>query len=141
MALDSVMYTTEVTVTGGREGAALSADGRLNLKLTAPTAQSGDGTNPEQLFAAGYGACFLSALSLVAKRNKTPLGPDAALTASVSLGKIGEDFALAVVLDLRLPGMEKAQAESLAALAHQVCPYSRATRNNIEVQLKVTVDY
>lgn len=140
MALDSVMYATEVTVTGGREGAALSADGRLNLQLTAPTAQGGEGTNPEQLFAAGYGACFLSALSLVAKRNKTPLGPDATLTASVSLGKIGEDFALAVVLDVRLPGMEKAQAESLVALAHQVCPYSRATRNNIEVQLKVAID-
>ena len=143
MTLDKVMYTTEVTVTGGREGSAASADGRLNLKLDKPKelgGAGGEGTNPEQLFAAGYAACFLSALQLVSGKKKIALSHEAAIRAEVSLGQSGQALALAVTLNVRLPGMDKAVADELVGLAHQTCPYSNATRNNIVVTLAVSVD-
>ena len=112
------------------------------MKLAPPKemgGKGGNGANPEQLFAAGYSACFLSALKLVAGKKKIAVSDDAALTAEVSIGPVGEGFGLAVKLTAHLPGMDKAQAEDLAAQAHKVCPYSNATRNNIDVQLAVTV--
>ena len=140
MALSKIMYTTKVTVTGGRDGEAVSQDGHLNVKLGMPQELGGKGgevTNPEQLFGAGYAACFLSALNLVAGKKKVSLGPDAAITADVSLGQAGEGLGLAVTLEIRLPGMDKAQAEELVELAHKTCPYSNATRGNIDVTLVV----
>lgn len=142
MALDKVMYSTTVTVKGGREGEAASADGLLKLKLSKPKelgGPGGTGTNPEQLFGAGYAACFLSALELVSGKKKIALSREASIVADVSLGMNGQALGLAVTLNVRLPGMDKAQADELVALAHQTCPYSNATRNNIDVTLKVSV--
>lgn len=142
MTLDKVMYTTEVTVTGGRDGSAMSADGRLNVKLAKPKelgGAGGEGTNPEQLFAAGYAACFLSALQLVSGKKKIVLSHGAAIHSEVSLGQSGQALALAVTLNVKLPGMDKAVAEELVELAHQTCPYSNATRNNVVVTLTVSV--
>lgn len=143
MKLDKILYTTEMTVTGGRDGGAVSADGKINLKMAKPKEMGGaggEGTNPEQLFAAGYAACFLSALHLVASQRKILLSREASIKSVVSLGQSGQALALAVVLDVSLPGMDKKTAEELVALAHQTCPYSNATRNNIEVTLAVSVD-
>lgn len=143
MALDKIRYTTEVTVTGGRDGEAVSSDGRLKLKLTRPKGLGGgegEGTNPEQLFAAGYAACFLSAMQHVAAVDKITISPNASITSQVSLGFIGQAFALAVTLNVKVPGMEQAAAEALVAKAHQTCPYSNATRNNVEVTLVVSVE-
>lgn len=142
MTLDKVLYTTEMTVTGGRDGGAVSADGKLTLKLAKPKelgGAGGDGTNPEQLFAAGYAACFLSALQLVSGKRKIALSHDASIRSVVSLGQSGQALALAVTLNVSLPGMDKKAAEELVALAHQTCPYSNATRNNINVTLTVSV--
>ncbi|MCC8189920.1 MAG: organic hydroperoxide resistance protein [Planctomycetes bacterium] len=142
MALDTVLYSTEVTVTGGRDGKAVSADGNLQVSLSMPKAlggPGGEGTNPEQLFAAGYAACFLSALKLVAGQRKVLLSREAAIRAETRLGKAGDDLQLAVTLAVSLPGMDKATAEELVAQAHRTCPYSRATRNNIDVTITVTV--
>lgn len=136
--MDSILYTARVSVKGGREGSAESSDGRLRLTLTGPTT-TGPGTNPEQLFAAGYGACFLSALQHVARARKTHLPADTGLVVDVSLGKNGEAFALSAALEVHLPGMDRAQAEGLVAQAHQTCPYSNATRHNIDVALTVVV--
>lgn len=142
MALDKVMYTTEVTVKGGRDGEAVSADGRLNLKMAAPKELGGsgaEGTNPEQLFAAGYAACFLGALNLVAGKKKIAVSKDATIKAEVSLGQTGQNLGIAAALHVTLPGMDQKQAEELVELAHQTCPYSHATRNNIDVKLTVSV--
>jgi Ohr subfamily peroxiredoxin len=134
------LYTAIVTATGGRDGKIESAEPSLALPLVTPKSlggPGGDGTNPEQLFAAGYAACFLSALKLVARLQKLPLG-DAAIRAQVTLGKSDAGaYQLAVELRGRLPGLERAQAEALMAAAHQVCPYSNATRGNIPVELAV----
>lgn len=143
MTLDKVLYTTEATVNGGREGSAASADGKLKIKLSKPKelgGPGGEGTNPEQLFAAGYAACFLSALGHVAREKKIPVPSDASIHSVVSLGKSGEALALAVTLNVRLPGMDKDAAKELVELAHHTCPYSNATRNNIDVALAVSVD-
>lgn len=134
-----VLYTAVATATHGREGRAVSSDGRLDLRLAPPVEMGGDGqgTNPEQLFAAGYAACFASALGVVGRRAKVDLG-DAAVTGEVGIGKQGEGYALAVTLRIELPdSVDKATGRKLVEQAHQVCPYSNATRGNIPVELVV----
>ncbi|GGW26143.1 organic hydroperoxide resistance protein [Streptomyces caelestis] len=133
------LYTAVATATHGREGRAVSSDGVLDLALGMPEALGGNGqgTNPEQLFAAGYAACFGSALGLVGRQAKVDVS-DAAVTAEVSIGKQGEGFGLAVTLRVELPdSVDEATGRKLVEQAHQVCPYSNATRGNIEVQLVI----
>ncbi len=134
------LYTATATVTGGRDGRAVSSDGFLDVKLSTPRelgGQGGEATNPEQLFAAGYSACFIGALKFVASQSKQALPADTAITGKVGIGQIPGGFGLEVELDISLPGMQPSQAEELVAAAHKVCPYSNATRGNIEVRLKV----
>ncbi|MFL6121802.1 organic hydroperoxide resistance protein [Actinophytocola sp.] len=134
------LYTAKATSTGaGRLGHVASSDGVLEHDLSMPKelgGAGGGGTNPEQLFAAGYAACFHSALQGVARREKLKIA-DSSVTAEVGIGKQGEGFGLAVTLEIALPGIEHAQAEKLVEAAHQMCPYSNATRGNIDVDLKV----
>ena len=135
--LDKVLYTAKAHTTGGREGRSVSDDGLLDVRLAPPKALGGMGgaTNPEQLFAAGYSACFMGALKHVAGVQKIAVPADAAIDASVDIGPIPAGFGIAVRLDIHLPGMDRAAAQALIDSAHQVCPYSNATRGNIEVQL------
>jgi lipoyl-dependent peroxiredoxin len=136
---DQVLYTAKATSTGdGRNGHVVSSDQRLDLDLAVPPEMggSGDGTNPEQLFAAGYAACFHSALRIVARRARVDPG-DSTVSAEVGIGPEGEAFGLVVTLIISIPGLEREQARELAEAAHQVCPYSRATRGNISVELRV----
>ena len=140
MSLEKVMYTAKVRSTGGREGVALSDDGRLDVKLSPPGA-AGDGTNPEQLFAAGYAACFANAMRSVARREEREAVVDGStVTAEVDIGRSGPGgkFGLAVRLHARVPGLAQADAEALVAAAHERCPYSNATRGNIDVDIEVT---
>jgi Ohr subfamily peroxiredoxin len=133
------IYTAVATATHGRDGRAVSSDGRLDLQLGIPTEMGGNGqgTNPEQLFAAGYSACFASALGLVGRAAKVDIS-DAAVTAEVGIGKQGEGFGLAVTLRVELPETVDAETgRKLVEQAHQVCPYSNATRGNIDVELVV----
>ncbi|MEU6402063.1 organic hydroperoxide resistance protein [Streptomyces sp. NPDC046985] len=133
------LYTAVATATHGRDGRAFSSDGKLDVRLAPPAelGGSGEGTNPEQLFAAGYAACFASALALVGRQAKVDLS-DAAVTGEVGLGKQGEGFALAVTLRVELPEtVDQATGGKLVEQAHQVCPYSNATRGNIPVELVV----
>jgi lipoyl-dependent peroxiredoxin len=133
------LYTAVATATHGRDGRAVSSDGRLDVVLATPPALggTGEGTNPEQLFAAGYSACFASALGLVGRQAKVDLG-DASVTAEVGIGKQGEGFGLAVTLRVELPDSVDAETgRKLVEQAHQVCPYSNATRGNIPVELVV----
>ncbi|RJS92943.1 organic hydroperoxide resistance protein [Salinisphaera sp. Q1T1-3] len=142
MSLDKVLYTAEATATGGRDGRATTEDNTLDLKLSTPKAlggAGGDGTNPEQLFAAGYSACFIGAMKVVAAREKIDLPADHQVTGQVGIGPQGEAFGIQVALNVHLPGLDKAEAESLVEKAHQVCPYSNATRGNIDVSLNVSV--
>lgn len=138
------LYTAEATAIGdGRNGEVHSSDGVIDEKLSIPKEMGGPGglhTNPEQLFAAGYAACFHSALRAVAGREHLRLGEDTEINTKVSIGP-NEDggFQLAVTLDAKLPGLDQAKAEDLVAKAHQVCPYSNATRGNIEVTLSTRV--
>ncbi len=136
-----ILYKAVVTSTGGRDGQAKSSDGLLEVKLAAPKEMGGKGgaTNPEQLFAAGYSACFIGALKFVAGQAKTTLPSDASLRAEVGIGKIEGGFGLDVDLFVSLPGLDKAAAEDLVAKAHKVCPYSNATRGNVDVRLHVSV--
>ena len=134
-----VLYTAVVTTQGGREGRARSTDGVLDLALKRPVSMGGPGggSNPEQLFAAGYSACFESAVGFVARRDKLMV-KDTYITAHVTLNKTGDSqFDLTVELQGRFPGMPKVEAEKLMLAAHQVCPYSRATRGNVPVKLVV----
>lgn len=135
------LYTTSVTAKGGRDGHVKSENGILELDVRTPKALGGasdDFANPEMLFAAGYSACFDSALNLVIKRSKIETG-ETSVQAKVSIGQIEKGgFGLAVELDVNIPGVSLEEAKSLVDQAHQVCPYSNATRNNIEVQLAVT---
>jgi len=134
------MYTAEALSTGdGRSGHVRTSDDTISVDLAPPKEMggSGNGNNPEQLFAAGYAACFHSALQLVAKSAKKDLG-DSAVGAQVSIGKEGEGFGLSVVLEAIIPNLPENEARELVEQAHQVCPYSRATRGNIEVELRVT---
>ncbi|MGW7267274.1 organic hydroperoxide resistance protein [Streptomyces sp. NPDC054842] len=133
------LYTAVATATHGREGRAVSSDGRLDLQLAVPVQMggNGEGTNPEQLFAAGYAACFASALGLVGRQAKIDV-TDAAVTGEVGIGKQGEGFGLAVTLRVELPeSVDAATGRKLVDQAHQVCPYSNATRGNIPVEIVV----
>lgn len=132
--LDKVLYTAHAHTTGGREGASRTNDGKLDIQLS-PPGGSGAGTNPEQLFAAGYSACFIGALKAVAARQKINLPQDLSVDAEVDLGPVGQAFGIAVRMDIHLPGLDKTQAQQLVDTAHQVCPYSNATRGNIPVTL------
>lgn len=140
MSLEKVLYRAQATATGGRDGRAVSSDGKVDLKLTTPKelgGAGGDGTNPEQLFAAGYSACFLGAMKFVAGRDKLPMPKDANVRATVGIGPLPNGFGIEVELHVTLPGVERSVAETLVERAHVVCPYSNATRNNIDVRLSV----
>jgi Ohr subfamily peroxiredoxin len=133
----NIVYTAEVTASGdGRDGKVRSSDGLIEFGVATPVELGGAGgaTNPEQLFAAGYAACFHSALRLVARRAKAELG-ETEVTAKVGLGRDGAGFGLAVTLEVALPGVDAEVARQLVETAHQVCPYSNATRGNVDVQL------
>lgn len=134
--LDKVLYTARAHTTGGRDGASRSDDGRLDVKLSSP-GTSGTGTNPEQLFAAGYSACFIGALKAVGGMQKIAIPQDVAVDAEVDLGPITGGYGIAVRMKVSLPGMEHADAQALVDAAHKVCPYSNATRGNIDVTLTV----
>jgi len=137
--LDKVLYTAVATSTGGRDGTAVSSDGLLNVRIAPPKELGGPGgaTNPEQLFAAGYSACFLSALKRVAGMQKIAVSADASITASVGIGAIPTGFAINAKLMVSLPGVDREVAQKLLEAAHQVCPYSNATRGNIEVIIEL----
>lgn len=137
--LDKVVYTARAHTTGGREGSSRSDDGVLDVKFTPPKAMGGSGaaTNPEQLFAAGYSACFMGALKHVAGMKKVAVPADAAIDAEVDIGPIPAGFGIAARLNVSLPGLDRAVAQDLVDTAHQVCPYSNATRGNIEVTITV----
>ncbi len=134
--LEKVLYTARAHTTGGRDGASRSDDGKLDVKLT-PPAMGGAGTNPEQLFAAGYSACFIGAMKAVAGKMKITLPADLAIDAEVDLGPIPGAYGIAARLNVSLPGMDRAAAQGLVDAAHQVCPYSNATRGNIDVQINL----
>jgi lipoyl-dependent peroxiredoxin len=134
--LEKVLYTAKAHTTGGRDGASRTDDGRLDIKLSSPGA-TGTGTNPEQLFAAGYAACFIGAMKAVAGMQKVTLPQDLAIDSSVDLGKVGQAYGIAVKLDVSLPGMDRPAAQKLIDAAHQVCPYSNATRGNIDVAINL----
>ena len=135
--LDKVLYTAHTHTTGGREGRSVSNDGLLDVTLSPPKALGGaeTATNPEQLFAAGYSACFMGALKHVAGIKKVTVPADASIDASVDIGPIPAGFGIAVRLSIHLPGLAHDVATDLIAAAHQVCPYSNATRGNIDVDL------
>lgn len=137
MKLEKVVYTAQATATGGRDGRARTSDGKVDVKLNPPVEMGGkgDGTNPEQLFACGYSACFLGALKLVAGNEKVAVPADASITGLVGIGPIPNGFGIQVELKIMLPGMERALAKSLVDKAHILCPYSNATRGNVEVTL------
>lgn len=134
--IEKVLYTAKTHTTGGRDGASRSSDGILDVKLSSP-GSSGGGTNPEQLFAAGWSACFIGAMKAVAGQQKISLPTDLAVDAEVDLGTNSGGYLLQARLNVSLPGMERGAAQQLVDAAHQVCPYSKATRNNIEVELKL----
>lgn len=134
--LEKVLYTAKAHTTGGRDGASRTDDGRLDIKLSSP-GTSGTGTNPEQLFAAGYAACFIGALKAVAGMQKITLPADLAIDSSVDLGKVGQAYGISAELNVSLPGMERNAAQKLVDAAHQVCPYSNATRGNIDVTVNL----
>jgi osmotically inducible protein OsmC len=140
MSIEKVLYRAQATATGGRDGRAVSTDSALDVKLSTPTEMGGgggEGTNPEQLFAAGYSACFLGALKLVASREKVQLPQDTSIQGTVGIGAIPNGFGIEVELKISAPGLDKAQVESLVEKAHVVCPYSNATRGNVDVTLTV----
>src|SRR5262245_45765433 len=140
MSPEKILYTAKSTATGGRDGRAVSSDQALNVALTTPRelgGPGGNGTNPEQLFAAGYSACFLSAIKFVAGKQKLALPADSSVTGTVGIGPIATGFALAVQLEISIPGLPKDQVQKLVEAAHQVCPYSNATRGNVDVTLTV----
>ena len=132
--LEKVLYTAKAHTTGGRDGASKTSDGRLDVALSSP-GTSGTGTNPEQLFAAGYSACFIGAMKAVAGKMKVTLPADLAIDAEVDLGPIPNAYGIAARLNVSLPGMDRAAAQALIDAAHQVCPYSNATRGNIDVTI------
>jgi lipoyl-dependent peroxiredoxin len=142
MAIEKAIYTARATATGGRVGTAKSDDGQINLKLDRPVEMGGkgNGTNPEQLFAVGYAACFIGALRVVAGKRHIRIPEDLAIDSAVSFGPLkgdAEGFGIAVAMTVHLPGIERSTAEELVHRAHQVCPYSNATRGNIDVLLTV----
>jgi len=143
MAIDKAAYTAHATSIGGRTGSSESSDGALRVQLSTPKEMGGaggPGTNPEQLFAAGYSACFIGAINAVAARQKTKLAGDPKIEADVSIGPLtgkAGAFGIAVAMRITVPGLERDAAEKLVAAAHEVCPYSNATRGNVDVTLTV----
>lgn len=138
MKLEKVLYRAEAEAIGGRNGTATSSDKHLDIKLSVPKEMGGaggDGTNPEQLFAAGYSACFMGAMAFVAGQKKSALPSGTKINGNVGIGPIPGGFGIEVELKISLPGMDKNAARELVDAAHKVCPYSNATRNNIEVKL------
>lgn len=137
--LEKVVYTAKAHTTGGREGRSTSDDGLLDVKLSPPKAMGGAGgaTNPEQLFAAGYSACFMGAIKHVAGMKKIAVPADASIDAEVDIGPIPQGFGIAARLAVSLPGLDRAVAQDLVDTAHKVCPYSNATRGNIVVDLRL----
>jgi Ohr subfamily peroxiredoxin len=134
--LEKVLYTGKTHTTGGREGASRSDDGRLDIALSVPGSK-GAGTNPEQLLAAGWSACFIGAMGLAAAKLKIALPADTAVDAEVDLGTTEGAYFIQARLNVSLPGLDREVAESLADAAHQTCPYSKALRGNIDVVIKV----
>jgi len=135
--LGNVLYTGRThTSSGGRDGTSRSDDGRLDIKLSSP-GTPGSGTNPEQLFAAGWSACFIGAMQLAAGKTKVTFPADAAVDAEVDLGKTGGAYFLQARLNVSLPGLERDVAQALVDAAHQTCPYSKATRGNIDVAINL----
>jgi len=135
--LEKVLYTAHAHTTGGRDGAAKTDDGRLDIKLSSP-GTSGTGTNPEQLFAAGYSACFLGAMKAVSGKEGVRVPPETTVTATIGFGPRSEGgYGVTADLHIDMPGVDKADAERLVAAAHAVCPYSNATRGNLDVGLSV----
>ena len=135
-----IVYTATATATGGRQGTAQSSDDRLKVQLSTPKALGGDdgaGTNPEQLFAAGYSACFMGAMGFVAAQSKKLLPAGTQINGAVGIGPIPQGFGITVKLSISLPGMAREEAQALVDAAHQVCPYSNATRGNIDVVLEL----
>lgn len=142
MSIEKVLYRAEAKATGGRDGRAVSSDNALDVKLTTPQAlggPGGEGTNPEQLFAAGYSACFLGALKFVAGKEKVKVPEDTSVTAAIGIGPRddGQGFGIKADLTIAIPGLDRKTAEDLVQKAHVVCPYSHATKGNIEVSLTV----
>jgi Ohr subfamily peroxiredoxin len=135
-AIDKVLYTAKTHTTGGRDGASRTSDGRLDVKLSTP-GTAGTGTNPEQLFAAGWSACFIGAMGHVARQMALTLPADTAVDAEVDLGTNAGGFQLRARLNVRLPGLDLDTARAVVDAAHQTCPYSKATRGNIDVQLNL----
>jgi len=140
MSIEKVLYTATATSTGGREGHARSDDGVLDLQLSMPASldgSGGPGTNPEQLFAAGYAACFLSSMDLIAERQRSALPAETKVTAHVSIGPIKDHYGIQVALAVSAPGLERDKLQRLIERADKVCPYSNATRGNIDVSLSI----
>jgi lipoyl-dependent peroxiredoxin len=139
MALQQVIYTAHATATGGRDGRAVSSDQHLDVALARPKelGGNGQGTNPEQLFAGGYAACFIGAMGFVAGQSKKFLPAGTSIDAEVGIGPIPTGFGIQVTLNINLPGMPREEAQALVDAAHQVCPYSNATRGNIDVTLNI----
>lgn len=138
--IKQVLYRAQATATGGRDGRAVSSDGVLDIALGTPKELGGAGgavTNPEQLFAAGYSACFLGAMKFVAAQEKIAFPKDANVQGNVGIGQVPTGFAIEVELKISLPGMDRAAAQTLVDKAHIVCPYSNATRGNIDVTLTI----
>lgn len=137
---DKILLETEMKAIGGREGKVTNPDGTFQLNLTIPTelgGPGGSGTNPEQLFAAGYAACFLGAVKLVARTNKVTARGEITVAAKVGMGPVAVGYALTVELAVEMPGVPRDIAEQVVAGAHERCPYSKATRGNVDVQLRV----
>jgi Ohr subfamily peroxiredoxin len=134
--IEKVLYTAKTHTTGGRSGASRSSDGNLDVKLS-PPGSHGAGTNPEQLFAAGWSACFEGAMARVARNRKIELPADLAIDAEVDLGTAGDAFVLQARLNVSVPGVERAVARSIVDEAHQICPYSRMSRGNIDVTINL----
>ena len=135
-----IVYTAHASATGGRDGHAKSSDGALDVKLVAPKELGGSGvggSNPEQLFAAGYAACFIGAMKFVAGKTQAKLPHDTTVNGHVGLGPIPTGFAITAELVVSLPGMERAEAQALIEAAHLVCPYSNATRGNVDVKIRL----
>lgn len=134
--LDKVLYTAKVHTTGGRDGVSRSSDGRLDVKLSSPGGP-GDGTNPEQLFATGWSACFIGALQVAAGQMKIKLPPDLSIDAEVDLGTNAGGYLVQARLNISLPGMDRETARALVDKGHELCPYSKATRGNINVEINL----
>jgi osmotically inducible protein OsmC len=140
MSIETILYTATASATGGREGQATSSDGALDVKLSTPRelgGAGGNGTNPEQLFAAGYSACFLGALKFVAGKQKVALPTTTTVTGKVGIGQIPTGFGIQAELTIAAPGVAREQLQALVDAAHIVCPYSNATRGNIDVSLVI----